>query len=343
MVYLRLVGQRLLLTLLTLWGLATIVFFMVKMIPGDEAQVAAGPGATQAQVEIVSQRLGLDAPMYEQYLRFLGRLVRGDLGTSILSAQPVLSDLAAVLPSTIELMLAAALLGLLLAVPAALLAASRRDGATDGATRIAAILAGGLPTFWLALMLQFLFGRVWRITPISGQNSFGVSAPVVTGMPTIDSIIAGNPAALVDSVHYLILPAVVFAVPFASQVFRVLRAALIAVLASDMVPPVRAKGASERRILLRHAFPGAMVPTINVVGTLFGGMIGGAILVETVFARRGVGTYLANAVAQKDTFAVLGTVMFVGITVCIVNLVADLAELLIDPRLRGTALGEGAR
>lgn len=343
MIYLRLTWQRLLITLLTLWGLATIVFFMVKLIPGDEAQVAAGPGATPAQIEIVARRLGLDAPMYEQYLSFLGRLVRGDLGTSILSAQPVLSDLAAVLPSTIELMLAAALLGLVLALPAALWAAARRDGAADGATRIAAILAGGLPTFWLALMLQYLFGTVWRLTPISGQNSFGVGAPVVTGMPTLDAILGGNPAALFDALHYLILPAVVFAVPFSSQVFRVLRATLLGVLASDMVPPVRAKGASERRILLRHAFPGAMVPTINLVGTLFGGMIGGAILVETVFARRGVGTYLANAVAQKDTFAVLGTVMFVGITVCFVNLLADLAVLFVDPRLRGTALGEGSR
>ena len=343
MPYLRLIGQRLLITLLTLWGLATLVFFMVKLIPGDEAQVAAGPGASQDQVAIVAHRLGLDVPIYEQYLRFIGRLLQGDLGTSILSSQPVLADLAAVLPSTIELMIFAAAIGLLIAVPAALWAAGRRDGPVDGSTRVGAILAGGLPTFWLALMLQYLLGTVWRIAPISGQNSFGMAAPVVTGIPTVDALIAGNLPAFSDALGHLILPAIVFAVPFAAQVFRVLRATLIGVLASDMVPPVRAKGASAWRILLRHALPNSMVPAINLVGTLFGGMMAGAILVETVFARRGVGTYLANAVAQKDTFAVLGTVVFVGASVCIVNLVADLAVLLVDPRLRSTALGAAAR
>jgi peptide/nickel transport system permease protein len=343
MLYLRFIGQRLVITLLTLWGLATLVFFMVKLIPGDEAQVAAGAGATSEQVAIVAQRLGLDGTLYEQYLRFIGRLLRGDLGTSILSSQPVLADLANVLPSTLELMVTASIFGLLIAIPAALWAAAKRDGPADGGTRVAAILAGGLPTFWLALMLQYLLGTVWHVTPISGQNAFGMAAPVVTGAPTLDAALAGNAAALQDSLGHLVLPTLVFAIPFASQIFRVLRATLLGVLASDMVPPVRAKGARGGRILLHHALPNALVPTISLVGSLVGGMMGGVILVETVFARRGVGTYLANAVAQKDTFAVLGTVMFVGASVCLLNLIADLAVLAVDPRLRATALGGQAR
>jgi peptide/nickel transport system permease protein len=339
MSYLRLVGQRLLMLVLTLWGLATLVFFMVKLIPGDEAQIAAGPGASPAQVAAVAARLGLDAPIYEQYVRFLGRLLHGDLGTSILSSQPVLNDLVMVLPCTVELITASAVLGTILAFGAALLANLRPGGPTDGLTRIAAIFGGGLPTFWLALMLQYLLGTVWRITPISGHNSFGMAAPAVTGMPTVDALIAGDLASFADALRYLALPAVVFSIPFASQAFRVLRASLFAALASEMVPPVRAKGASRSRILVRHALPNSLVPTINVLGTLIGGMMGGVILVETVFARRGVGTYLANAVAQKDTFAVLGTVMFIGAFVCLINLVADLAVLAVDPRLRTTAFG----
>ncbi|WP_055045675.1 ABC transporter permease [Devosia sp. A16] len=343
MSYLRLVGQRLVMMVLTLWGLATLVFVMIKLIPGDEAQVAAGPGASQEQVAAVAKRLGLDLPWPEQYLAFLGRLVRGDLGTSVVSAKPVLSELAAVLPSTIELMIFASILGVILAVPPALVAATYRGKAFDGASRLVAVVGGAMPAFWLALMLQYFLGSVWRITPISGQHSFGVASPTVTGMPTIDALLAGDFAGFLDALAYLILPAFVFAVPFASQVYRLLRATLIGVLASDMVLPVRAKGASTRTIVLRHALPNSLPPTVSLIGTLVGGMVGGAILVETVFARRGVGSFLANSVALKDTYAVLGAVMFVGVAVCVVNLVADVITLMLDPRIRGRQMGAGAR
>jgi dipeptide transport system permease protein len=343
MAYLRLVGQRLLMMVLTLWGLATLVFIMIKLIPGDEAQVAAGPGASPEQVAIVSKRLGLDLSPPEQYLAFLGRLLRGDLGTSVVSAKPVLTELAAVLPSTIELMIAASILGTLMAFPAALVAATYRGRAFDGVSRLVAVVGGAMPAFWLALMLQYFLGSVWRVAPISGQHSFGIASPTITGMPTVDALLAGNVPAFFDALSYLILPAFVFAVPFASQVYRVLRATLLGVLASDMVLPVRAKGALTRTIVLRHALPNSLAPTISLVGTLIGGMVGGAILVETVFARRGVGSYLANAVALKDTYAVLGAVMFVGIAVCVVNLVADVITLMLDPRIRGRQMGAGVR
>lgn len=341
--YLRLVGQRLVMMVLTLWGLATLVFIMIKLIPGDEAQVAAGPGASPEQVAAVSKRLGLDLPVPEQYFAFLGRLLRGDLGTSVVSAKPVLTELAAVLPSTIELMIFASILGVVAAFPPALIAATYRGKVFDGASRLVAVVGGAMPAFWLALMLQYFLGSVWRITPISGQHSFGIASAAITGMPTIDALLAGDVPAFFDALAYLILPAFVFAVPFASQVYRMLRATLLGVLASDLVLPVRAKGASTSRIVLRHALPNSLAPTVSLIGTLVGGMIGGAILVETVFARRGVGSYLANSVALKDTYAVLGAVMFVGIAVCVVNLIADLVTLMLDPRIRGRQMGAGAR
>jgi dipeptide transport system permease protein len=343
MAYLRLIGNRLLMMILTLWGLATVVFMMIKLIPGDEAQIAAGPDATDAQVKIVAHNFGLDLPLPQQYAAFIGRLLHGDLGTSIISSRPVLADLSAVLPSTLELLVASTLLGLLMAFPAALVAAARRDGVTDMSSRLVVIVAGALPAFWLALMLQYFLGTVWRITPISGQHSFGVSPPNLTGVPTLDALLAGDIPAFGDALRYLILPAFVFAVPFACQVYRTLRATLLGVLASDLVLPVRAKGASTTRIVLRHALPNAMAPTVSLIGTLIGGMIAGAVLVETVFARRGVGSYLANAVALKDTYAVLGTVMFIGLTVCVVNLLADLVTLAIDPRLKRTQLAGAMR
>ncbi len=343
MAYLRLIGQRLVMTILTLWGLASLVFIMIKLLPGNEAQVAAGPGASAAQVALVAERLGLDRPVVEQYASFLGRLLRGDFGTSVVSAKPVLTELTAVLPSTFELMIAASILGVLMAIPPALVAVARRGRAFDGSSRILAVAGGAMPAFWLALMLQYLLGSVWRIAPISGQHSFGISSPIMTGMPTIDALLAGNLPAFGDALSYLLLPAFVFAVPFASQVFRLLRATLLGVMASDMILPLRAKGASTPRILLRHALPNALPPTVSLIGTLVGGMVGGAILVETVFARRGVGSYLANAVALKDTYAVLGAVMFVGVTVCLVNLAADIFTLMLDPRIRGAQFSGGQK
>jgi peptide/nickel transport system permease protein len=328
--------RRLFLTVITLWGLATLAFVMTKMIPGDEAQVAAGPDAAPQQVELIRERLGLNAPPVEQYLSFLGRLLHGDLGTSVTTSQPVTADLALLLPGSIELVLVAMLLNLLVAIPSATLAAMKRDLIPDKVSRVLAVIAGGLPIFWLALVLQYLFGTVWRILPISGQNAFGMAVTPITGMPALDALISGNPSAFVDALAHLILPAVALAAVFASQIFRAMRTSLLSVLSADFISVVRAKGASERRILVRHALPNGLHPVLTMAGTQLTDMIGAVVLVETVFARPGVGTYLANAVAQKDTFAVIGTVLFVGIAVCLINLAIDLLQMVIDPRLSST-------
>jgi len=331
--------RRLGLTLLTLWGLATLVFIMIKMMPGDEAQMAAGADASAAQIEAVRERLGLDAPVVLQYFGFLGRLLRLDLGTSIVTLQPVLSDLEKVLPSTLELVFFAMLINLAVAIPTGIVAAHRQGGIFDTICRVAAVMLGGMPAFWLALVLQYLLGSVWRVVPISGQSSFGMAAPVVTGAPVVDAIVALNGPALLDAVHHIILPAAVLAALFATQIFRTLRASLLGVLRSDFIMAIRAKGATAGRMLTRHALPNSLNPVLTLSGTQAGAMIGSAVLVETVFARQGIGAYMFNAVAQKDTFAVLGSVMFIGSVVCLVNLAVDIMQLLVDPRIRAAQLG----
>lgn len=338
-IYSWFLSRRLGLTLLTIWGLATLVFVMVKLMPGDEAQMAAGADATVAQIEAVRERLGLDAPVILQYFGFLGRVVQGDLGTSIVTLQPVLTDLAKVLPSTFELVLLAMLINLSVAIPAAIFAAHRQGGFYDTCCRIVAVILGGMPAFWLALVLQFLLGSYWRIVPISGESSFGMAAPYVTGAPMIDAVIALNGPALLDALHHVILPATALAALFSAQIFRTLRAALLGVLRSDFITAIRAKGASSRRMLMRHALPNSLNPVLSLAGTQAGMMIGSAVLVETIFARRGIGAYMFNAVAQKDSFAVLGSVMFIGTVVCLVNLAIDMMQLLIDPRIRSAQLG----
>lgn len=332
-------ARRLGLTILTLWGLASLVFIMIKLMPGDEAQMAAGADASAAQIEAVRERLGLDAPVIIQYFGFLGRLLRGDLGTSIVTLQPVLNDLEKVLPSTLELVFLAMLLNLAIAIPTGIVAANRQGGVFDTVCRVTAVMLGGMPAFWLALVLQYLLGSVWRIVPISGQASFGMAAPAVTGATAIDAIIALNGPAFLDALHHLILPAAVLAALFATQVFRTLRASLLGVLRSDFITAIRAKGASSRRMLVGHALPNSLNPVLTLSGTQAGAMIGSAVLVETVFARQGIGAYMFNAVAQKDSFAVLGSVMFIGSVVCLVNLAVDILQLLVDPRIRAAHLG----
>lgn len=332
-------ARRLGLVILTLWGLATLVFLMIKMMPGDEAQMAAGPDASPAQIEAVRERLGLDAPVIIQYFKFLGRLLHGDLGTSIVTLQPVLSDLERVLPSTLELVFFAMVLNLLVAIPVGIIAAYRQGGVFDMICRVGASMLGGMPAFWLALVLQYVMGSVWRVVPISGQQRFGVSSPNVTGAPTLDAILAGNLTGFTDALHHIILPASVLAALFATQIFRTLRASLLGVLRSDFIVAVRAKGASSRHMLVRHALPNSINPVLTLSGTQAGAMIGSAVLVETIFARRGIGAYMFEAVAQKDSFAVLGSVMFIGTVVCLVNLVVDLLQILVDPRIRASQLG----
>jgi peptide/nickel transport system permease protein len=332
-------ARRLGLTLLTLWGLASLVFLMIKLMPGDEAQMAAGPDASAAQIEAVRERLGLDAPVIMQYFSFLGRILHGDLGTSIVTLQPVLADLQKVLPGTIELVLVAMLINLAVGIPAGIIAAYRQGGVFDTSSRLMAVMLGGMPAFWLALVLQYLMGSVWRIVPISGQHSYGAGSPVVTGAPTLDAMLSFNGAGLLDALHHLVLPAAVLAALFSAQIFRTLRAALLGVLYSDFIMAVRAKGASARRMLISHAVPNSLNPVLTQAGTQAGAMIGSAVLVETVFARQGVGVYMFNAVAQKDAFAVLGSVMFIGTVVCIVNLLVDIFQLLVDPRIRAAQLG----
>lgn len=331
---LRLAARRLALLALTLWGLATVVFIMMKVVPGNEAQVAAGPGASQEQIVKLAERMGLDQPLPFQYAAFLRRMLGGDLGTSIQSGRPVLQDLLELLPSTLELVFYAAVLGTLMAFPLAMISSTARGQFSDFAARVCVLAVGSMPAFWLALMLQYLCGSVWEITPISGQSSYGMAPPVLTGVVTFDALLSGNPAMIGDAFAHMALPAFVFAVPFAGQCYRLLRASLLHVLTSDMIAPLRAKGAHPARIMLSHALPNAVAPTISLMGTLLGVMVASAILVEMVFGRPGVGSYLANAVEFKDTYAVLGTVMFIGIAVCLLNLAADLLIALIDPRLR---------
>ncbi|HVV13666.1 ABC transporter permease [Amycolatopsis sp.] len=323
----------------TLLTLATVVFFLLKLVPGDEARVAAGPGATPEQVEAMRHQLGLDEPLVLQWLSFLGRLLHGDLGTSSSTHGPVGQAVLDVLPGTAELVVTSILLSIVIGVPLAALSALRDRGAGDSARRVLVIIAAGLPVFWLALMVQFVFGAKLGILPISGRLSAWFSVPPVTGFTVLDSLLAGNPAAAWDAVQHLFLPALVLAVPQIGMTYRVARAELLRVLTREHVQMARANGVPRRRLISKHVVPQAMNPVIILLGMEFGYLFGGAVLVESVFGRDGLGAFLTNAVAQKDTVSVEGGVLVIGLIVVLTSLLVDLIQLVRDPRVRTAEMG----
>jgi len=334
-----LVARKLVGALLTLFFLATVVFFLTKLTPGDEARVVAGPDASPAEVEAVRDRLGLSGTLLQQYLNYLGRLVHGDLGTATSSQGSVSSAVLGVLPGTTQLVVVALLITVTVAVPLAVRSAVRSSGAGDGLRRVLVIVAAGMPTFWLAIMLQNLIASDWHVLPISGDVAVGIRIPTITGFTLVDALLGGSPVAFWDVAAHLVLPAIVLAIPFIGQLFRILRAELMRVLHRDHITVALAAGVSPPGVLWRNAIPQIVNPALLILGAEFGGMFGGAILVESVFGRNGLGAYMTNALAQKDTASVLGGVLAVGVIVVATSLVVDTVQIIRDPRVRAEQLG----
>lgn len=337
----RFLARRLPMAALAMWGVATLVFMMMKAIPGDEARVAAGRTATPEQVAQARERLGLDHSVVTQYLDYLERLLHGDLGTSVVTFQSVADDLARVLPATVELVAATMAVNLLIGVPLGVLAAVRHGKPADGAARTVMVVAGGVPVFWLALLLQNLFAARLGWFPISGRHNLGVEPPEVTGAATVDALLAGDPTAFGDAVAHLVLPALALAAPFVAVVARTVRSSLLGALAADHVTFARAKGAGTGRVVLRHGLRCCLGPIVTIIGMQFGWMMGAALLVESVFGLPGLGTYLTTAVTSQDNTAVLGCVLVLGLVFVVANLLVDVVQLWLDPRARAAGAFAG--
>jgi len=325
--------RRLAFALISLWALITIVFLMIAVIPGDQAKIAAGEGASPEMIEQARQRLGLDQPLIVQYVRYLMRLVQGDLGTSTSTFQPIADNLRDAFPSTLELVLLSMVTVVIFGVSIALLVVANKGGFIDGTVRVVAIAAAGMPLFWTAFMLQLGLAAGQAI-PISGVLSTQYVVPKITGLLLVDSLLSGQPDAFGDAFLHLLLPVFVLALPQTVVIIRTLRTSMLNEMHEEYILMARSKGASTGRILIRHALPNAIVPMVTVLGLQVGYMLSGAVIIESIVARPGVGAYLTSSVLQKDTFAVLGTVLFIGAIVLLVSLLVDLFQLAIDPRVR---------
>jgi ABC-type dipeptide/oligopeptide/nickel transport system permease component len=320
---------------IVLLALALATFLMLNVIPGDPARLAAGPGATPAQLAVERVRLGLNHPLAEQYLLYVWHALHGNLGISSETQIPVATSLAQALPVSIELVLAAMIINILISLPLGVIAAVRKDGWADRTVRVFSMSLGGMPVFWLGLLLQVAFAADLKIFPLGGEVSANVSqGQKITGMPVVDSLLEGNWAAFGNTILHLILPALTLAAFFIPIIVRTLRENLISELGQDYIVLARSKGMSERRVVLGHALRNAAVPTLTLLGMQVGWMLGSTVLVEEIYNLPGIGTYAVNAVLQKDLQPVVGVVLTVGLVFVIMNLLVDLLVLGLDPRAR---------
>ncbi|MFT4122244.1 MAG: ABC transporter permease [Microbacteriaceae bacterium] len=310
MARLRYVARRMLFAAVTLVGLSILLFLVLQLMPGSVARSMLGITATPAQIAAVDARYGFDQPIPVQYLRWAGNLLHGDLGQSLVYQKPVLSVIAAALPVTLELAVYTVLLSAVVTVALASLAALRRDGAIDHLVRAIPLLGIGMPSFWVGAMMLYLFAVVLRLFPIGGYQA--------------------NPVGVLRS---LFLPALTLTVAVTAILVRSLRLAIIEVLDSDYVLRARAGGVRGHRLLLGHVLPAAAIPTLTVLGLVFGTLLGGTLVVEQVFALPGIGSLMVTAFNHHDVFLVMGIAMITAALVLAVNVVIDLLYSLLDPRV----------
>lgn len=329
------IGNRLLMLVLVMIGVSLITFVISRVIPGDPALLLAGPRATPELLAQIRTDLGLDASLTEQYHRYAAGLMQGDFGTSLMTRRPVFDEMLGYMPATLELMLSALLLSLLVGVPLGILTALARDRPFDMVVRTTAIIGISTPSFWIGLLLiLFFYGRL-GLLPGSGRLDIGLAPPPhVTGLFLVDGMLAGDWLVVRSAFNHLLLPALTLALASIGLVVRIIRSSMIEVLGEDHIRTARAYGLPRRRIVLRYAAPNALIPFVTVLGLELASLLFGSVIVESVFAWPGVGSYVLSAILNLDFPVIMGFTVLASIVYVLANLVVDLAYLLLDPRLR---------
>jgi peptide/nickel transport system permease protein len=331
---LRYILKRLLDLLPVLLGITLLVFLFLQLIPGNPAVVLLGPRATPEQIDQLKDQLGLNQPLPLQYLAFLGRLIRFDLGKSIMSGIPVLQEIAIRYPATFELSMAAMLVAMILGVPAGILAAIKKNGWIDNLAMSTSLLGVSMPVYWLGLLLVYLFAVNLHWLPPSGRLSVNTDLRPITGFYLLDSILTLNPRAFWDVLSHLILPAITVGTIPLAIIARITRSALLEVLSQDYIRTARAKGLIERFVILKHALKNALLPVITIIGLQFGTLLSGAILTETIFSWPGIGSWIYEGILARDYPVVQGGVVFVAIVFVLINLLVDISYAFLDPRIQ---------
>lgn len=307
--------RRLLWLVPLLIGATAVVFFIMNAAPGDPITIMFGSAVQQmppSQIQLIREKWGLDDPVYVRYFRYLSNLFHGNLGTSITAKRPVFDMLAERIPNTVQLAIASIIIAIIIGIPAGIVSAVRQYGIVDFFVTILAFIGISTPNFWLGLMLMWLFGLSLGWLPICGMGHTGVG----------------------DSLKHLILPAITLGTAMTASLARLTRSGMLEVLREDYIQTARAKGLHERAVIYKHAFRNAGISVVTMLGLQFAGLLGGAVIVETMFAWPGVGRLVINAIWRRDYFVVIGSVLVLTAIYVLSNLFVDLSYGLLDPRIR---------
>ncbi|UWQ22392.1 ABC transporter permease [Jannaschia sp. W003] len=329
---LEIIVSRLVWFVPTLLGLIVVVFLISNVVPTDPARIVAGENATEAQIEALRVRMGLDKPLPVQFGIYLRDLATGDMGQSLYTRRDISSDLLHRLPATLELTFAAMILAIGLGVPLGVISAIRRNSLTDQVLRLLSISGLAVASFWLAMELQMYFSTKLGWTPLNGRIA-GWGPERVTGFLLVDSVLAGDWASLRSALSHLILPAITLALPAAATLVRFTRAGVLEVVNSNFVLYETAMGWPRPLIVWKYVLRNALISTVTQIGLVFGALFAGAVVVEAVFDWPGLGTYAVQSILQSDTKAILGFSILVGVVFIVINLAVDIVHTFIDPRI----------
>ncbi|AIQ10829.1 ABC transporter permease [Paenibacillus durus] len=319
-----------------LLGIILITFILSRVLPGDPAVMLAGEQATPDVIEKIRQDMGLDKPLYSQFIDYLGMLARGDLGDAYHTGHSVASDFASRFPATVELTLFSILIAILVAIPVGIIAATRKESVIDHISRVFSLIGACVPIFWLGLILIYIFySKLGWAPPPMGRISGDLNPPTdITGLYVLDSLLSADFVALKSSIIHLLLPAICLSTGTMAIVARMTRSSMLEVIGQDFIRTARAKGLRESIVICKHALINALIPTLTVLGLQFGYLLGGAVITETIFSWPGVGGYITDSILAADYAPIQAFTLVSAVLYCLINLAVDLIYGLVDPRIR---------
>jgi peptide/nickel transport system permease protein len=327
--------RRVLLLIPVLIGVTILTFTISHLVPADPVLLALGPRGTPEMEKALRVKLGLDKPIHVQYLIYMKGLLKGELGTSIHTNRSVIRDLRIYFPATLELTTASMFLCLVIGIPLGIIAAVHKDRLADHITRIFSLIGVSMPVFWLGLLVLLLFYFKIGIIPGGGRLSPLTPAPKsITGLYILDSLMTGNLVALKDSIFHIIAPASCLAFAIMAMISRMTRSSMLNVLGEDYIKTAEAKGLTRYKVIYQHALRNAVLPVITLSGALYGQLLAGAILTETIFSWPGMGQYTVASIMNLDFQPVMGFTILVAIVYVMINLIVDILYVLFDPRIR---------
>lgn len=331
---LKYIIKRILMLIPVLLGVSIIVFLIMRVFSPDPAPIVLGQHATQETINIWRQANGLSDPIYMQYWHFLTGALTGDFGTSYYTKAPVLDEIMARFPATIELAVVAIIIAAVFGILIGVISAVKKNSIFDNAGMFVALIGVSMPIFWLGILLIILFSGTLHWLPSSGRIDPLLQPVSVTGFYLIDSLIAGDMEAFGDAFQHLVLPAVALAMYSMAIIARMTRSSMLETLQQDYIRTARAKGISEGKVIRKHAFRNGLIPIVTVIGLQLGSLLGGAVLTETVFSWPGIGAYTVACILKSDFPVVQGVVLLIATVFVLVNLVVDIVYAFLDPRIK---------